>query len=175
MAFGLYDATVPLYRQVLTGQGGLLKKADAYCAEKGAAPATLLQARLHDDMWPFAQQIKATIGHSVRALRAVTTGEYSIDMSPPADTFAALIAQNAAALADLESFTPGDINARAGKDVFLKFGERRMDFVVEDFLQSFALPNFYFHASTAYGILRNKGVPLGKGDFLGGVRMKPAA
>jgi hypothetical protein len=174
MAFGLYDATVPLFRQVLASQGRVLEKAEAHCAEKGVAPDTLLQARLHDDMWPFAQQVTSTVSHSIGALRGILGGEYKMDlMHAPADSFAAVKALNASARAELETFTPKDIDARLGKDVFLKFGERRMDFIVEDFLQSFSLPNFYFHATTAYGILRNRGVPVGKGDFLGGIRLKP--
>lgn len=172
MGFGLYDATVPLFRQVLSSVGRKLDKVEAHCAEKGVDPQTLLQARLYDDMWPFNMQVKATVMHSVGALRGVVGGEFKFDMTPPADTFAGLKAQNAAAQAELETFTPGDINARLGKDVFFQFGERRMDFVVEDFLQSFALPNFYFHATTAYDILRTNGVPLGKRDFMGRMKMK---
>ena len=67
---------------------------------------------------------------------------------------------------------PASIDRHAGRDVLFQLGDMKLPFVAEDFVQSFSLPNFYFHAATAYDILRLKGAPLGKGDFLGAMRMK---
>ena len=75
------------------------------------------------------------------------------------------------ARAELESLTPEEVNALAGGDVIFNLGEHRLPFVSEDFLMTFSLPNFYFHATTAYDILRMKGVPLGKRDFIGRMNM----
>ena len=68
--------------------------------------------------------------------------------------------------------SPGDVNAFEGKDVAFQFRDTKIPFTAEEFIQSFSLPNFYFHATTAYDILRSKGVPLGKRDFLGRLRLK---
>ena len=74
----------------------------------------------------------------------------------------------------LQALTREEVDGLAGKDVAFQFGERKMPFTAETFVMSFSLPNFYFHATTAYDILRNKGVPLGKRDFMGQMRMKAA-
>ena len=72
----------------------------------------------------------------------------------------------------LSAMTPDAVNALIGRDVMFQAGERKLPFTAEGFLMSFSLPNFYFHATTAYDILRHKGVPLGKRDFMGRMRMK---
>jgi hypothetical protein len=72
----------------------------------------------------------------------------------------------------LEKAKPDEVNSCEGKDVIFSVGDRKIPFTAEGFLQSFSLPNFYFHATTAYDILRNKGVPLGKRDFLGKMKLK---
>ena len=72
----------------------------------------------------------------------------------------------------MEKATAGDLNACAGKDVIFSVGDRKIPFTAEGFLQTFSLPNFFFHATTAYDILRSKGVPLGKRDFLGKMKIK---
>jgi hypothetical protein len=75
----------------------------------------------------------------------------------------------------LQKLNPAEVNALEGRDVVFKFRSFEMPFTVENFLMSFSLPNFYFHATTAYDILRNKGVPLGKRDFMGQMRLKAPA
>lgn len=173
MSIGLYQATAPTFKQVLNSLANVLAKAEAHCAEAGVSPDTLIQARLIDDMHPLPFQFKMTILHSVGALKGVMAGAVKFDMTPPPATFAELKAQNAEARAEIEAITPGDLNACVGRDVTFGIGERTMTFLAEDYVFSFAQPNFFFHASTAYGILRNRGVKLGKGDFLGQIRIKP--
>jgi uncharacterized protein len=172
MALSLYDATVPVYRQLLTATRVLLDKAETYCADKRIAPADVLNARLHEDMLPFTYQVKSTVVHSVVALQSLAKGVFSPDMSPPPDSFAALKQKLDGALGALESFTPNDINAYEGGDMAFSFKEFRLEFTAETFLLSFSMPNFYFHATTAYDILRHKGVPIGKRDFVGRLRTK---
>jgi hypothetical protein len=172
MAFSLYAATVPTYRQILASVSGLIDKAEAFCAEKGVAPQDIIQARLAADMLPFAYQVKSTAVHSLGAIEGVRRGVFSPDMTPPPETFAALKARITETLAALEAIEASEVDGFIGRDMRFAFGDRHADFTAEDFLLSFSQPNFYFHATTAYGILRWKGVPLGKRDFIGRLRTK---
>jgi hypothetical protein len=122
-------------------------------------------------MLPFAYQVKATAVHSLGAIEGVRKGVFSPDMTPPPQTFAALKAHIVDTLAALETIEPLEINAFLGRDMRFAFGERQMNFTAENFLLSFSQPNFYFHATTAYDILRWKGLPLSKRDFAGRVRI----
>jgi uncharacterized protein len=98
---------------------------------------------------------------------------FSPDTTPPPQTFAALKARIAETLQALESIHPAEVESFMGRDMRFEFRERRLEFTAESFLLSFSLPNFYFHAATAYDILRWKGAPIGKRDFLGRLRLKP--
>jgi uncharacterized protein len=172
MAFSLYAATVPSYRQILGSVSGLLGTAESFCNERGIAPSEIIQARLAEDMLPFAYQVRATAVHSIGAIEAVRKGVFSPDMSPFPESFAALKARIAEALAALEAIEPSEIDAFVGRDMRFEFGERRIDFTAEDFLLSFSQPNFYFHATTSYAILRWKGLPIGKRNFTGQLRVR---
>ena len=172
MPFSLYAATIPSYRQILSAVGGLLDKAETFCAEKGLAPGDIVQARLADDMLPFAYQVKSTAVHSLGAIEGVRKGVFSPDTTPPPETFAALKARIAETLAAIETIEPAEVDTFVGRDMRFVFGDRHLDFTAEDFLLSFSQPNFYFHATTTYDILRWKGVPLGKRDFMGRPRTK---
>ncbi len=172
MALSLFAATVPAYKQTLGAVSGLLDKAQAHCAQHSVAPEELIQARLAADMLPFAYQAKSTIVHSIGAIEATRRGVFSPDMTPPPETFAAQKARVAEAIAALDKLTPADMETLIGRDMRFEFRDTRLDFLAEDFLLSFSLPNFYFHATTAYDILRWKGVTIGKRDFLGRLRLK---
>jgi hypothetical protein len=172
MAFSLYEATIPSYRQILGAIGSLLGKAEAYCAEQKLAAEEIIQAKLAPDMLPFAYQVKSTAVHSLGAIEGLRKGVFSPDMTPPPQTFSALKSKIADTLAALESINAAEIDGFLGRDMRFAFGERHLDFTAENFLLSFSQPNFYFHAATAYDILRSKGVPLGKRDFMGRTRIK---
>src|SRR4030088_1635583 len=161
MAFSLYAAIVPSYRQILEAVAGLLGKAEAFCTEKGMAPQDIIHARLADDMQPFAYQVKSTVVHSLGAIEGVRRGVFSPDTTPPPETFAALKARIVETLAALEAVEAAEVDSFVGRDMRFSFGERHVDFTAENFLLSSAQPNFYFHAATAYDILRWKGVPIG--------------
>ncbi len=163
MAFSLYAATIPSYQQILGAVSGLLDAAEAFCTEKGIAPADIIKARLAEDMLPFAYQVKSTAVHSLGA----------IEVTPPPESFAALKARIADTRAALEVIEPAEIDAFVGRDMRFAAGERRLEFTAESFLLSFSQPNFYFHAATTYDILRWKGVRIGKRDFTGRLRTKP--
>ena len=172
MSLSLYSAIIPSYRQTLGAVSGLLGKAQAFCAEKGMEASELIQARLAPDMLPFAYQVKSAAVHSLGAIEGVRKGVFSPDMTAPPETFAALEARIAETLAALERIRPEEVESFAGRDMRFEAGNRRLEFTAEDFLLSFSLPNFYFHAATAYDILRWKGMPIGKRDFVGRLRLK---
>jgi hypothetical protein len=173
MAFSLYAAIVPGYRQILGAVAGLTAKAETFCTEKGIAPQELIQARLAPDMLPFAYQVKSAAVHSLGAIEGVRRGVFSPDRTAPPESFAALQARIAETLTALAAIDAAEIDGFLGRDMRFVAGERQVGYTAEDFLLSFSQPNFYFHAATAYDILRWKGVPLGKRDFLGQTRSKP--
>jgi uncharacterized protein len=172
MAFSLYAATIPSYLQVLGSVAGLLRTAEAFCTEKGIAPHDIIQGRLAEDMLPFAYQVKATAVHSLGAIEGVRKGVFSPDMTPPPESFTALNARIAETIAALEAIEQAEVDAFVGRDMRFAFGDRSIDFTAENFLLSFSQPNFYFHAATAYDILRWKGASIGKRDYIGKLRMK---
>ena len=172
MALSLYEVTVPAFAQIMEAMAGVLKKGEAHAIEKGMRPDDWVGARLFADMAPLSFQVKQGAHHSVGAIEATKKGVFSPDLTPPPETFAELQATVADALATLAAYRPADINALEGGDMRFQLGERVMPFTAEDFLLSFSLPNFYFHATTAYDILRHNGVPLGKRDYMGKPRLK---
>jgi uncharacterized protein len=172
MAFSLYSATIPSYRQILGAVSALVGKAESFCAERKLSPEEIIQARLAPDMLPFAYQVKSTSAHSLGAIEGVRQGVFSPDLTPPPQNFHDLKAHIAHAIASLEALDPKEIDAFVGRDMRFVFGERQINFTAEDFLLSFSQPNFYFHASTAYDILRWKGLPIGKRDYTGRLRIK---
>ncbi|WP_313919060.1 DUF1993 domain-containing protein [Tahibacter sp.] len=172
MTFSLYAATVPSYLQMLRSMSALIDKADAYCRDNGIAAESFLQARLAEDMRPFTYQIKSTAVHSLGAIEGVRNGSFSPDNTPPPETFDALKQRLHETVAALEAISPDEVNGFVGRDMKFVAGERQLDFSAENFLLSFSQPNFYFHATTAYDILRSKGLPIGKRDFMGMPRIK---
>ncbi|MBX3429064.1 MAG: DUF1993 domain-containing protein [Hyphomonadaceae bacterium] len=172
MALSLYEATVPSFAQLVEALAGVLQKGEAHALEKGMRPDDCVGARLFSDMAPLSFQVKQTAHHSVGAIEATKKGVFSPDLTPPPETFAELQAAVSDTLATLAAYKPADINALEGRDMRFQLGERVMPFTAENFLLSFSLPNFYFHATTAYDILRHNGVALGKRDFMGKPRLK---
>ena len=174
MATSLYDLSVPTFLQTVSAVAGFLDRAATHCAETGADPDDFVHARLFDDMAPFHFQIEAAWHHSVWGLEALKTGVFT----PPALVgpipFADLQAMIGQAETALAAFTPDEVNGCAGKDLDLQIGPRRLAFTPETFILSFSLPNFHFHAVTAYDILRSRGVPIGKRDYEGRLRTRSA-
>ena len=172
MATSLYDLSVLTFLQTVKAVGGFLDLAARHCIETHQDPDDFVHARLFDDMAPFHFQIEAAWHHSVWGLQAAKTGVFD----PPAligpVSFAELQAMIGKAEAALEAFTPEEVNSWAGKDLDLQIGPRKLAFTPETLILSFSLPNFYFHAVTAYDILRSRGVPVGKRDFEGRLRTR---
>jgi uncharacterized protein len=173
MAFSLYAATVPSYLQILGSVSRLLDKAETFCADRGIAPEDILGARLTEDMLPFAYQVKSTAVHSLGSIEGVRRGVFSPDQTLPPDSFSALKSRISETIVAMQAIDPSEVDGFLGRGTRFAFGTRHIDFTAEDFLLSFSQPNFYFHAATTYDILRWKGVPIGKRDFMGMVRKQP--
>jgi uncharacterized protein len=172
MTFSLYDATVANYLQILGAVSSFMEKSRAHFEKAGTDLTGIVTARLCDDMLPLSFQINSVARHSRGAIEAVQSGEF---LPPPGKSdldFAGLQALVAEARAELAALTPEAVNATLGRDVVFKIAGHTLPFTAEGFLMSFSLPNFYFHAATAYDILRHKGAPLGKRDFMGRLTLK---
>jgi hypothetical protein len=173
MSISLYDCSVASFLQVLGAVSGFLDKGLAYCRDNGIDPESVVETRIFDDMQPFRFQIVSVAHHSRGALEGAKAGVFR----PPGESgmdlgYAGLQGLVAEAEAALKALTPAEVDALAGKDLVFEIGPRRMPFRVEDFLLSFSTPNLHFHATTAYDILRSKGAPLGKRDYMGQMRLK---
>lgn len=172
MPLSLYAATIPSNLQMLGAVAKLVDKAEAWCNEHALPAAELIEAKLAADMLPFAYQVKSTAVHSLGAIEGVRSGVFAPDRTPPPADFAGLKARIAQTIAVLQKLDPAEVEGFIGRDVMFRLGEHTMPFAAEDFLLSFSQPNFYFHATTAYDILRWKGLPLGKRDYMGRLRLK---
>ena len=171
MTQSLYDVSIPNYLQILDAMSGVLDKAKAHMAETGVDLEEVVAARLYPDMLPFGFQVQQLGFHSLGAVEAVLSGELNMrERKPPLDYagLQALVADTAAALREI---APETVNAREGAPTVFNAPGRQMPFTAEGFIASFSLPNFYFHASMAYAILRSRGVPIGKRDFVGMPRL----
>lgn len=170
MAFSLYELSVPTFLQTVRAVGGFLDRAVQHCEEIGADPEAFVGARLYPDMAPFHFQIEALCHHAVWGVEALKTRAFTPPGLIGAMPFADLQAMVGEAEAALEAFGPAEIDACAGRELDLQIGPRRLAFTAEAYILSFALPNFHFHAVTAYDILRMNGVPIGKRDYEGALR-----
>lgn len=173
MALSLYDAFVPSARQILHGLRGLVDKGEAHVRETGNADSELLEARLADDMWTLPWHVRACWVHTAYTFDQIKDGEFTPDFTDiPAD-WDAMRAMIDDALGKLDKLDADAVEALSDKTVgFVLGGKRLMELTGQDFLLSFNQPNYYFHATTFYDILRAKGVALGKRDFMGPVRIK---
>jgi hypothetical protein len=175
MPLTLHEAIIPNWLQLLEASARLLDKAEAWAEEQGVSEAELLGARLADDMLPLAYQFKSCWIHTAHAIQRCREGAFSPHLQPPPMTYAGLREGLASAIAELRACDPAELETIAGRDMAFVFNDNRLPFTVQDFLLSFSNPNAFFHAATAYDILRMKGMPIGKRDFMGRLRMKPPA
>jgi hypothetical protein len=171
MHFSLYEATVPGYLQSLRATIAWLEKAEAFAKEAGHDEADMMAAKLAEDMFPFNRQVRACAMHSQGALEGAFKGVFSPDLSPHPESFAGLRERLEEAVAYLEGLAKPDVDALLGKEMRFEFRDTRWPFAAEDFLLSFSQPNFYFHTTTAYAILRHQGMQIGKMDYIGRIRM----
>lgn len=171
MTISLHDATVAGFLQTLTAVAGYLEKGRAHCEANGIDLASVVDTRLYPDMAPFRFQLLSVVHHSKGAIEGVQAGAFSPPTVIELD-YAGLQAHVEGARTMLKALTRDDVEALQDKDVVFSLGPNKLPFTGGDFLLSFSMPNFHFHATTAYDILRTKGVPIGKRDYMGPLRMK---
>lgn len=166
MSLSMYQASVPVFVRGLTVLAALLEKAAAHAQAAGIDPSQLVNARLAPDMYPLSGQIQRASDASKFAVQRLSQGE-APKFADVETTLAQLQQRIADTIAYLQSVTPEQVDGSQDRKITLSFGEFKQEFQGGDYLLTFALPNFYFHVTTAYGILRQAGVPIGKLDFLG--------
>ena len=174
MPLSLHAAFVPSALQMLGTTRSLIDKAESWCGETGRDSDELIRACIHEGMLPFAYQVKSVAVHTAGAIEAVREGLFSPHLQDPPYDFDGLRQRIDSAVSTLEAASESEMEAMIGKPMRFQMNQFTMDFTVEDFLLSFSQPNFYFHAATAYDILRMKGLDVGKRDFIGRVRLKQA-
>jgi uncharacterized protein len=187
MTVSLYDLSVPTFLQTTRAAGSVLDRAVRHCAEIGTDPDDFVEARLFEDMAPFHFQIESLKNHAVWGLEAAKTGVFAPPPLVGAVPFADLQAMVGRAVTALEALTPDEVNSWSDKNLDIelfrpldqkhastsKWGPRTLALTPETYLLTYSLPNFYFHVVTAYNILRTRGVPIGKGDYEGQLRIRP--
>jgi len=167
MTVSMYKISVPIFVQFLTSLSAVLDKAAAYCEAKKIEPSALLNARLFPDMFPLARQVRAATDHAVNATARLAGVEPPTFANAEA-SFAEIKERLDKAIAFVKNFKAAQIDGSEEKAIKITFpsGATR-DFTGQSLLLNNSLPNFYFHCTTAYDILRHCGVELGKRDFMG--------
>ena len=166
MTLSMYQASVRVFTRMLTNLAAILTKAEAHAAARKIEPAVLLATRLFPDMFALTRQVQLSCDFAKNTTARLAGVE--IPKFPDEETsFAELQARIAKTLDYVRSVKTADIDAAADKDVTFPVGQQSMTLKGGVFLTSFVLPNFYFHAATAYDILRQAGLEIGKRDFLG--------
>lgn len=166
MATELYDLTVPGFTRGLKAISAILDKAVAHAATTGVDADDWLSLRLIDDMNPLIKQVQ-TVCDSPKLCVARLSGIAAPVHDDSEKTIADLQVRIADTIAYIQSVPRSAIDGQESKDVVLTFPGGEMKFLGQPYVTGFAMPNFYFHLTTAYGLLRQAGVPLGKRDYMG--------
>ncbi len=166
MAMSMYQASVPALTHTLGNLRNILKKAAAHVEAKKLDPASLINFRLFPDMFPLSRQVQIATDMT-KSCVARLAGQEPPKWDDNEKTFDELIARLDKAIDYMKGFKPAQIDGSEEKEVVLKSPRGEMKFKGQPFLAHFILPNFYFHATTTYNILRHNGVELGKMDFIG--------
>ena len=123
-------------------------------------------------MWSLDKQVQSICHHSLGAIQGIQRGVFNPPVFTPGIDYEGLMRHVDETSTALQALSAADVDGLSGKDMRFEAGERKMDFVADDFVLSFSFPNFFFHATTAYDILRHRGVPVGKRHYIGKMRMK---
>lgn len=166
MTISMYKVSVPAFTRGLSGLRTVLTKGAAHAAAKKIDESVFLNARLYPDMFSLTRQVHVATDFARGTVARLAGGE------PPKwedneTTFAALIARVDRAIEAVKAFTPAQIDGSEERAVTRPVRGEPKTFTGINYLLQYSLPNFYFHVTTAYGILRSNGVELSKGDFIG--------
>lgn len=166
MTISMYQASVPPMIKTLTNLRRLLEKAAMHAETKKIEPSVLVNARLYPDMFPLSRQVQIATDMAKGAASRLASKEVP-KYEDNETTFPELVARLDKTIALLETFKPEDINGSEDNTITLPMRDRTLTFKGLPYLLDYALPNIYFHTTTAYAILRHNGVEIGKKDFLG--------
>jgi uncharacterized protein len=167
----MYNASVPVFEIHLNALSALLDKAQVYAEAKSIDPAVLLNARLFPDMFSFTRQVQSACDQAKNGSARLS------GIDPPIyedseKTIASLKARISKTIAFVKTLDPKKIDGSADREITFPLGSNKGHMKGVDYLNHFVLPNFYFHAATAYDILRHCGVEIGKRDFIGVIPMR---
>ena len=166
MALSLYDISVSALIRGLSNMATVLDKAAAHAEARKFDPLVLVQSRLYPDMYPLIRQVQ--IGCDTAKGAAARLAQVDVPKHEDTETnFAELKQRVAKTIQFLKSVKPAQVDGADDRAIELKFPNGAMKFTAVSYVSDFVLPNFYFHASMVYALLRNNGVELGKSDFLG--------
>jgi hypothetical protein len=165
MAITMYQGSVPVFQQILGGLNGFLEKGGAQATAKKWDANTVLNARLYPDMFTLARQVRQTCEHALAPGRIAGV---ELPKNPDLDaSFDEMKARVTRTIEFLNTIKPAQLDGQEDKKVTIPMGAQPREFRSQAYLYHFALPNFYFHATTAYNILRHLGLDIGKRDFMG--------
>jgi hypothetical protein len=166
MPITLYSATVPVFLQHLPALSGILDKGAAFAAAKKVDESVLLGLRLYPDMFDFARQVRQVTNHAGGAIRVA--GAAPPKFNDQEKTFEELKARVQITIDAVSAVIPAVLEGNGDKEITLTFGQNSRTFKSgAAYLLHFAMPNFYFHLTSAYNVLRHVGVEVGKRDFMG--------
>lgn len=167
MTISLYAASAPVFAQLLKSLSAILTKAEAHATAKKIDPAVLLLSRLYPDMFPLLRQVQISCDFA-RGVMARLAGVELPKFDDREETFAELQQMLSKTLSFVENFTPGQIDGNERREIITRPGTpKEKHFTGQSYLLSYGLPQFFFHVTTVYAILRHSGVELGKGDYMG--------
>jgi uncharacterized protein len=165
MSITMYQASVPVFLRGFDNLSAILDKGLAFAGEQGVDPEALVQARLIGDMGPLASQVQRA-SDTAKSCAARLAGVDNPSFEDNEASFPELHDRISRTVAFLQSIRPEQIDGTEDKEILLNTRREAFTFTGQDFLLRHSLPNFFFHVTTAYDILRHKGVPLGKMDYL---------
>ena len=166
MSISMYQTSVPVLVRALNNLAAILAKGAAHAAERNIAPEVLLHTRITPDMFPLIRQVQIATDMA-KGAGARLAGVEPPKMEDNETTFEELQTRIATVIAQLQAYTPAQIDGSEDRTILLKTRGGEQSFRGQDYLLGFVLPNVYFHITTAYAILRGVGVVLGKTDFIG--------
>ena len=169
MSLSLYDASIAVYTRMLGNLSHFMDKAETYAAEQKIPLSTFVESSLGHGMANFARQIQLA-SDAAKSGGARLAGIEPPSMPDTEATFPELKERIAKTIDFLGTITREQVDGQENRSIVLTFPGRTMEFIGQTFLLTFSMPNFLFHVTTAYALLRNQGVPLGKMDFLAGAQ-----
>lgn len=168
MSLSMYQASIPVFVRMFGNLAAILDKAAVYADAKKIDPAVLLNARLAPDMHPLTRQVQIA-SDAAKGCAARLAGVEIPGFADTESSFAELQARIQKTLDFIQGFSPAQIDGSEEREVVMRFPGAELKFSGQDYLLHFVLPNFYFHLTTAYAILRHNGLEIGKMDYLGPV------